>query len=103
MGAGVGITSHHASQDKGLGLQRTTTARRCTDLKVADSISAASSGDGKIDLENAGGCPEDRGELARDGHEQVHMGNVSSSVFRVLRTHRIPFARYTSRVMENLL
>jgi hypothetical protein len=34
-------------------------------------------GDGKIDLENVGGCPHDRGELARDGHGLAHMENVS--------------------------
>jgi hypothetical protein len=26
-------------------------------------------GDGKIDLECVGGCPQNGGELARDGHE----------------------------------
>lgn len=36
-------------------------------------------GDGKIDLDNVGGCPKNRGEPARDGRGRVQMGSVGKN------------------------
>ena len=38
----------------------------------------------KTDLDNVGCRPYHGGELARNGHEQVHMGNVGSIKFGTL-------------------
>ena len=50
--------------------------RNWTRLKGRDQTTSKRGGDGKTDLDNVRCRHYHGGELARNGHEQVHMGNV---------------------------